>query len=130
MRKLLLILLLVALPTEAKPWYRDKKNWLMLGASVGASLYATHNGHTCRQRVGLDGCTMAGYGEFRSREILRGGIALGTAALSIKMHQEGYREWFIWGAGDAAFNASIAAHNSFKKGNADGSSSDRRISLH
>jgi hypothetical protein len=70
-------------PAARHHWYRDRVNWAILAVAVGSSLYATHEIHACRQRNDLIHCPDGGYGEFRAREELRGGVSLGTAILSI-----------------------------------------------
>lgn len=108
------LLLTLASSTMAqpnRPWYKDWKNWAMLAGSIAAAGYATHEKHLCRQRVGLDGCPMAGYGEFKAREAIQAGAAIGLASLSIWGHQQGYKEWPIFGAGFAGFLVVQGARN-------------------
>lgn len=112
---LLSLLATSGLAKPGHPWYKDWKNWAVLAGTVGASIYASRAKVGCRARVGLDGCPAAGYGEFRSREILQGGIAVGAAALSIWGHQQGFKEWPVFAGGVAAFDLQLGVRNQLKQ---------------
>jgi hypothetical protein len=104
--------LLLGMSTPAKPWYRDWKNWAVIGAATASSLVATHQGSSCRQRAGVAPCS-GGYGSFNGREYgVRLGTSVGLAALSVWGHQEGLPEWAVPAASVATFNAVVAVKQS------------------
>lgn len=99
MKKLAFVLLLaIAFPAHvySEPrhrWYKDWRNWALIGVSVAASGFATHEIHACRQRNDLIHCPDGGYGEFRAREELRLGTSLGMAALSVYGREHWKHGW-------------------------------------
>lgn len=98
-------------PAGYRPWYKDWKNWAILGAAVGSSLYSTHEKTACRQRTDIERCPTGGYGEFRGREVLQGGLSVGLATLSIWGHQKGIKEWPLFGAAATGWNISTGIRN-------------------
>jgi predicted alpha/beta-fold hydrolase len=74
-------------------WYKSKVNWLILGASVASSAYATHEIHSCRQRNDIIHCPDGGYGAFKAREELRLGVSLGTAMLTVYGREHWRNGW-------------------------------------
>ena len=73
MRALTILAALVILPAavEAKPWYKDWKSLVVVGAAVGSSLAATHEIHDCRLKGRIELCPGGGYGPFPAREAAR-----------------------------------------------------------
>lgn len=67
--------------------------YVLFGVSVGASLFATHEIHDCRLRNDLPHCPDGGYGEFRAREELRGGVSLTMASLSVYGREHWTNGW-------------------------------------
>lgn len=97
MRIAALLLLLLPTVASAEPrhhWYKDPKNWMLIATSIAASAYATHEIHDCRMRNDLIHCPDGGYGEFRAREEIRLGGALGMAALSIYGREHWSGHWY------------------------------------
>ncbi len=87
MARILATVLLLMFPviTRAGPhrWYKDWRNWAVVAGSLATSVYASHEIHDCRARNDLIRCPDGGYGPFKAREELRGGISLGAAVLTI-----------------------------------------------
>lgn len=96
MKILLIFALLIPSALNAEPrhrWYRDKVNLALIAAAVGSSLFATHAIHDCRMRNDLIHCPDGGYGEFRAREELRGGVSLLSAGMTIYGREHWRRGW-------------------------------------
>lgn len=93
MARLALCFLLLASTLDAKPWYRDWRNWAIIGGSIAASSYATNQIHNCRARNDLIHCPDGGYGEFRARELVRLSTSVSVAALSVYGRQHWTHGW-------------------------------------
>jgi len=105
----LLALLLIPIPSPAKP------NWKLVGritlyaGAVAADAFAAKGGVDCRRRNGPEPCTEK-YGEFKGFEITRAvttGVMIGISEWG---HHEQFKEWFVPAAGFGAFNFAWGLH--------------------
>ena len=104
--------LFLALPAHAAPkWLKRTVQVAIYAAPVATSLWATHEGHLCRQRTDVAFCS-GGYGPFAAREGVRGGVSITLTGLSWWGHKQGYKEWFAPAVGMATFNSVVAIQQS------------------
>lgn len=126
MKRLLLVFMLFPFVAQANTydsdhpkkhhWYKDWKNWAILGASVGASLAATHEGQVCRSRVDIERCS-GRYGPFGGQESTRFGVSLGMGITSVYLRETHAKPvvWLIPVSGSVAFNTTVAFKQAYKK---------------
>lgn len=97
-------------------WYRDWKNWAILGASAGASLAATREGQVCRSHIDLERCS-GRYGPFGGQESVRFGVSLGMGITSVYMREHDYKAkwWLLPASGAIAFDTTVAVKQATKK---------------
>jgi hypothetical protein len=107
------ILLCFAASVDAQPWYKDKKVWLLIGASVASSAVATKEAHDCRERVGIGFCS-GGYGPFAARETVNMIGTIGTDALGLWGRHMGIKEWFVLPVGYTVYNTYTAYDQTLK----------------
>lgn len=95
----------------AKPWYKDWKAWLVIGASIGSSAAVTHFGHECRRQFGPAPCA-GGYGPFAARESVRMGVNVGLTGVGLGLRHDGDKAWPVIPLGAIAYNTVVAFRES------------------
>ncbi len=99
----------------------DKKFLVWTALSVGASIAVTATLTRCRHDHGIGPCTDGGYGEYKTREVLRQGLTgfLILPAYKIKKieDEDGSRHkfWWLLPAFNTGANATIIAQNALKR---------------
>jgi hypothetical protein len=124
---LFILISIVAMPLAAqqpkapvKHRIADKKFWLLTAASVGASVAASFAVNRCRRDHGIGPCTDGGYGEFKTREVLRQGLTafliLPTYKIKKIEDEDGakHKFWWLFEAGNIGLNAGVIAQNAGK----------------
>jgi hypothetical protein len=94
---------LLSVPVQAKPWYKDWKVWLVIGAAAGSSIALSKTTHDCRARLEPGTC----FGEYSEPAVIRGLNIAGTAgmtAISLWGRHEHIKEWAVPALGMATFN--------------------------
>lgn len=94
--KVLILSLILSTNLTAEPkhhWYKDKKNWFLIGVAVASDFYATHEIANCRARNDIQHCPDGGYGPFKGREGIRYGTSAGMVILSIWAREHWHGGW-------------------------------------
>ena len=117
MRALTVLATLAILPAavDAKPWYKDWKSLLVVGAAVGSSLAATHEIHDCRLKGRIELCPGGGYGPFQAREAARGAMTFSLVGVSLGMRHASFKEWVLPALVATGINTAEAAHAAVTK---------------
>ena len=117
MRALTILAALVILPAavEAKPWYKDWKSLVVVGAAVGSSLAATHEIHDCRLKGRIELCPGGGYGPFPAREVARGAMTFSLVGVSLGMRHASFKEWVLPSLVATGINTAEASHAGLTK---------------
>jgi hypothetical protein len=106
---LVAVLLVVASPVDAKPWWKDWKCWLAAIVNEGAAVASIYSASACRHANGIGPC-QGGYGEIRARNAVNLFGAAGTTAIGLWGRHIGVKEWFAVPAGYTAWNTYEAVH--------------------
>jgi hypothetical protein len=119
MRQAIAILLLLAVPVAQaeprKPWYRDWKSLLVVGAAVGSSIAATHEIHDCRLKGRIELCPGGGYGPFAARQGARAGMTFSLVGVSLGMRHRSWKEWAVPSLIATGINTAEAVHAAVTK---------------
>jgi hypothetical protein len=115
MKRITAIALLLAVPLSAqaepkKPWWKDWRSLVVVGAAVGSSLAATHEIHDCRLKGRIELCPGGGYGPFPAREAARGAMTFSLVGVSLGMRHASFKEWVLPSLVATGINTAEAAH--------------------
>jgi hypothetical protein len=99
----IILLCMLAVPVQAKPWYKDLKVWAVIGAATGSTIALSKTTNDCRARLGPEPC----FGQYGEPAAMRGVNIVGTAGMtliSLWGRHEHIKAWAAPALGMATFN--------------------------
>lgn len=105
----LAVALLLAIPAQAKPWYKDWKVWAVLGAAAGSQIALDKTVYDCRVRSDVGYC----FGQYSEHKAIVGiniGGTVGMAAISLLGRHKGFKEWAAPSLAFTVFNSAQSYH--------------------
>ncbi len=101
----------------AKARVADWKFWAVTAGTIGISVATTKSLVDCRHDHGIGPCVDGGYGEFRAREVLRNGLAVGINLITYQINRieddedHKFKTWWLMPVGVTAWNAATMVRN-------------------